>query len=135
MIRISLILSVLLLAPLSGCLETIDTLEECVVSNGTDDNQLTILTYDSFAIPDEVLNEFTNQSGYEVEIKREGDAGSVLEKMLLTSDAPQADLAIGLDNTYLQTAQDNCLVAPHNAAVPDLNPLTLVPYAEESAVP
>ena len=135
MIRISLILSVLLLAPLSGCLGTIETLEECVVSNGTDDNQLTILTYDSFAIPDEVLNEFTNQSGYEVDIMREGDAGSVLEKMLLTSDAPQADLAIGLDNTYLQTAQDNCLVAPHNATVPDLNPLTLVPYAEESAVP
>ena len=93
MIRISLILSVLLLAPLSGCLGTLETLEECVVSNGTDDNRLTILTYDSFAIPDEVLNEFTNQSGYEVDIMREGDAGSVLEKMLLTSDAPQADLA------------------------------------------
>ena len=94
MIRISLILSVLLLAPLSGCLGTLETLEECVVSNGTDDNRLTILTYDSFAIPDEVLNEFTNQSGYEVDIMREGDAGSVLEKMLLTSDAPQADLSL-----------------------------------------
>ena len=84
MIRISLILSILLLAPLSGCLETIETLDECVVSDGTDDNILTILTYDSFAIPDDVLNEFTNQSGYEIEIMREGDAGSAVSYTHLT---------------------------------------------------
>ena len=142
MIRISLILSVLLLAPLSGCLnssqsalESVESPDDCVVYSGDDDNILKILTYDSLAISDEVLNEFTNQSGYQVELIRGDDAGSVLEKMLLAKDAPQADLAIGLDNTYLQTALNNCLIAPHNATVPDLNPLALVPYAGDRAVP
>ena len=142
MIRVSLILSVLLLAPLSGCLdssqsalESVESPDDCVVYTGDDDNTLKILTYDSLAISDEVLNEFTNQSGYQVELIRGDDAGSVLEKMLLAKDAPQADLAIGLDNTYLQTALNNCLIAPHNATVPDLNPLALVPYAGDRAVP
>ena len=142
MIRVSLILSVLLFAPLSGCLdssqsalESVESPDDCVVYSGDDDNILKILTYDSLAISDEVLNEFTNQSGYQVELIRGDDAGSVLEKMLLAKDAPQADLAIGLDNTYLQTALNNCLIAPHNATVPDLNPLALVPYAGDRAVP
>ena len=142
MIRVSLILSVLLLAPLSGCLdssqsalESVESPDDCVVYTGDDDNTLKILTYDSLAISDEVLSEFTNQSGYQVELIRGDDAGSVLEKMLLAKDAPQADLAIGLDNTYLQTALNNCLIAPHNATVPDLNPLALVPYAGDRAVP
>ena len=142
MIRVSLILSVLLLAPLSGCLdssqsalESVESPDDCVVYTGDDDNTLKILTYDSLAISDEVLSEFTNQSGYQVELIRGDDAGSVLEKMMLAKDAPQADLAIGLDNTYLQTALNNCLIAPHNATVPDLNPLALVPYAGDRAVP
>ena len=69
MIRISLILSVLLLAPLSGCLDSsqsaldsVESPDDCVVYSRDDDNILKILTYDSLAISDEVLNEFTNQS-------------------------------------------------------------------------
>ena len=135
MIRIGFILSVLLLVPLSGCLGTITDPGDCIITEGSDDNTLKILTYGSFAITDEVLNEFTNQTGYEVELLREGDAGGVLEKMMLTKNAPQADIAIGLDNTYLQTALDNCLIAPHNASVPELNPLALGPYTGNMAVP
>ena len=74
---------------------------------------------------DEVLQEITNQTGNIIEIIRTDDAGGIHEKLLLTKEAPQADLALGLVNTYLQTALDNCLLAPHSATLPDLDPQAL----------
>ena len=75
-----------------------------MIQEGPEDGTLTIVTYNIFAITDEVLAEFTEQTGYEVEILSTDDAGGILEKLLITQEAPQADLALGLDNTYLQTA-------------------------------
>ncbi len=135
MIRTGFILLVLLLAPLSGCLSTDSITDKCVITTSADDKTLTIVTYDIIALSDEVLQEFTNQTGYSIEMIRTDDAGGILEQLLLTKEAPQADLALGLDNTYLQTALDNCLLAPHSATLPDLDPQALVPYAGNMAVP
>ena len=135
MIRTGFILFVLLLAPLSGCLSQHSITDECVITTSSDDKTLTIVTYDIIALSDEVLEEFTNQTGYNIEMIRTDDAGGILEQLLLTKEAPQADLALGLDNTYLQTALDNCLLAPHSASLPNLDPDALVPYAGNMAVP
>lgn len=75
-------------------------------SNGT----LRIITYDIYALSDEVVQEFTNQTGIEVEFIRTEDAGGVLNQMMLTKNSPQADLMIGLDNTYSGVAMDYCLL-------------------------
>ena len=135
MIRTGFILLVLLFAPLSGCLSTHSINDECVITTSSNDKTLTIVTYDIIALSDEVLQEFTNQSGYSIEMIRTDDAGGILEQLLLTKEAPQADLALGLDNTYLQTALDNCLLAPHSATLPDLDSQARVPYAGNMAVP
>ena len=135
MIRTGFILLVLLFAPLSGCLSTDSITDECVITTSADDKTLTIVTYDIIALSDEVLQEFTNQTGYSIEMIRTDDAGGILEQLLLTKEAPQADLALGLDNTYLQTALDNCLLAPHSATLPDLDQQALVPYSGNMAVP
>ncbi|MEC8107788.1 MAG: hypothetical protein VX115_08625, partial [Candidatus Thermoplasmatota archaeon] len=63
MIRTGFILIVLLFAPLSGCLSTHSITDECVTTTSSDDNTLTIVTYDIIALSDEVLQEFTNQTG------------------------------------------------------------------------
>ena len=79
------------------------------------DNTVRILTYDIAAFSQEMLDEFTTQTGYEVELIRTDDAGGILELLMQTKQAPQADLAIGLDNTYLQTAIDNDVLWEHFA--------------------
>jgi len=135
MIRPSLVLSLVLLAPLSGCLSQQSAAEDCVVVTGEDDGTLTIITYDILALSDEMLTEFTNETGYEINMIRTDDAGGILETLLLTKEAPQADIALGLDNTYLHTALDNCLLAPHSATIPELDMLSLTAYQGDLAVP
>ena len=98
-----LLLTILLFAPLTGCLSDYQNSDECIITTDADDNILTIITYDIIALSDEVLDEFTNQTGYEIKMIRADDSGGILENLLLTKEAPQADLALGLDNTYLQT--------------------------------
>ena len=130
-----LLLTILLFAPLTGCLSDYQISDECIITTDADDNTLTIITYDIIALSDEVLEEFTNQTGYEIKMIRADDSGGILENLLLTKEAPQADLALGLDNTYLQTALENCLLAPHSADLPNIDPFALTPYSGEMAVP
>ncbi len=122
--------------PLSGCLGTSN--EELVCNEGRDtgdDCVLTIVTYDINALSDDVLNRFTNQTGVQIDMIRTGDAGGILELLLLTKDNPQADLALGLDNTYLQTALQFDLLAEHNAEIPNLDITATIPYNGNKAVP
>lgn len=135
LIRSCFLLTLVFFAPLSGCLSMHSITDECVIQSGSDDGTLTIVTYDIIAISDDVLADFTAQTGYDVNILATDDAGGILENLLLTKEAPQADLALGLDNTYLQTALDNCLLAPHSATLPDLDSQALAPYNGKMAVP
>ena len=130
--------------PLSGCTEnpavklfgTENEDLECNDGKDTgDDCVLTIVTYGIIAITDDVLNDFTNQTGVQVEMIRTDDAGGILEHLLLTQDNPQADLALGLDNTYLQTALQFDLLAEHNAEIPNLDSKATAPYSGNKAVP
>ena len=121
---------------LSGCLDNSNDELVCNDGNDTgDDCVLTIVTYDIIAITDDVLNEFTNQTGVEVKMIRTDDAGGILEHLLLMKDNPQADLALGLDNTYLQTALQFDLLGEHTAEIPDLDSKATVPYSGNKAVP
>ena len=97
LIRLNFLVALILLAPLSGCLSQHRIADECVIQDGPEDGTLTIVTYNIFAITDEVLADFTEQTGYEVEIRSTDDAGGILESLLLSKEAPQADLALGLD--------------------------------------
>lgn len=122
-IKTMLLLMVVLAAPLSGCIDTASEESECTVlaAGHEDDGTLRILTYDITALSDEVLDEFTNQTGIPVEMTKVDDAGGILDQMMLTKEAQQTDLMIGLDNTYLPTAIDNCLLQPHTASVENIS--------------
>ncbi|MAU75071.1 MAG: hypothetical protein CBC92_000580, partial [Euryarchaeota archaeon TMED132] len=106
---------ILLSSSLSGCLEdeVLESLEQdCVTLPAGHDNdgKLRILTYDVLALNDSMINDFENTTGIEVVFNKESDSGGILDQMMLTKNAQQADLMIGLDNSYLQTAIDNCLL-------------------------
>lgn len=59
-----------------------------------------LAAHDSFAISDELIQKFEEESGYELEILRLGDTGSLTNQLVLTKNAPVADAFFGIDNTF-----------------------------------
>ncbi len=65
---------------------------------------LTILTHDSFAISEDVVKAFEEANNVTLVFLPSGDAGAMLNKAILTKDAPLADVLFGVDNTFLSRA-------------------------------
>ena len=100
-----------------------------------DDGELVIVTYDVTGLTDELISEFENNSGYDVNLMKLDDAGSILNHLIQYKGAQIADLAIGLDNTYLQTAIDNNVLWQHFANVSNISDSALSAYDGPLAVP
>ncbi|MCM2392944.1 thiamine ABC transporter substrate-binding protein [Streptomyces albipurpureus] len=84
-------------------------------SGGTKSKTVTLVTHDSFAVSDSVLKDFTQQSGYTVKVLKSGDAGTALNKEILTKGSPQGDVFFGVDNTLLSRALGNGLFTGYEA--------------------
>ena len=82
---------------------------------GTGPRTLTLLTHDSFDISSAVLAAFTAQTGISVDVVPIGDAGSALNRAILTREDPEGDLLFGVDSTFLTRALDADLFLPHRA--------------------
>lgn len=66
-----------------------------------------LATHDSFAMSDELIAQFEQESGYQLEIIRLGDTGTLTNQLILTKDAPIADLVYGIDNTFRSIAEED----------------------------
>lgn len=75
-----------------------------VDSSAPDTDSITVITHDSFALSEELLAQFTAETGYEVKLLTQGDAGSLVNQMVLTKDAPLGDVVVGIDNTFASRA-------------------------------
>ena len=64
-----------------------------------------LAAHDSFVMSEELIAEFKEETGYELEILRLGDTGSLTNQLILTKNAPVADVAFGVDNTFLGKAE------------------------------
>jgi thiamine transport system substrate-binding protein len=71
---------------------------------------VTLVAHDSFAISDESIADFEQQSGFKLEILRAGDAGSVTNRLVLTKESPIGDVVFGIDNTFRGVADENSLI-------------------------
>jgi thiamine transport system substrate-binding protein len=94
-----------------------------------------LLTHDSFALSDEVLASFTDDTGIEVELIQGGDAGTVVNQALLTKGNPQADVLFGIDSTFLTRALDEDLFIPYEAEALDEVPDDLLLDPEHRVTP
>jgi thiamine transport system substrate-binding protein len=63
--------------------------------------QLNVMTHDSFAVSEPVIQVFEKENNVKVNIIMSGDAGSALNQAVLTRAAPNADIFYGIDNTFL----------------------------------
>ena len=51
-------------------------------------------------LPKKLIRQFEAESGYTLEVRAAGDAGTLATKLSLTADNPIADAAFGIDNTF-----------------------------------
>lgn len=76
---------------------------------------VTLLTHDSFAVTQKILDAFTARTGITVKVVTGGDAGEVVNKAVLTAGNPEGDVLFGVDNTLLSRAVDAHLFSPYKA--------------------
>jgi thiamine transport system substrate-binding protein len=65
---------------------------------------LTVMTHDSFSISQQLLEKFQTEHDVEVRFLKSGDAGTTINKAILTKDNPLADVLYGIDNSFLSRA-------------------------------
>jgi thiamine transport system substrate-binding protein len=61
--------------------------------------ELRVMVHSSFALPKPLLAQFEAQNGVKLAIIKGGDAGEMLNKLILTRAQPIADVVYGIDNT------------------------------------
>ncbi len=98
-------------------------------------SELVLMTHDSFAVSDGVLEAFTAETGIVVSVLQAGDAGTMLSQAILTKDDPIADVLYGIDNTFLSRALDEDLFLPYTSPRLDVVPGDLVLDAEHRVTP
>ncbi|HSL28730.1 MAG TPA: thiamine ABC transporter substrate-binding protein, partial [Anaerolineales bacterium] len=76
---------------------------------------LTVMTHDSFSVREAVVNSFEEANNVEVVFLQSGDAGSMLNRAILTRNAPLADLLFGVDNTFLSRALEEDIFEPYES--------------------
>ncbi|MCK6538847.1 MAG: thiamine ABC transporter substrate-binding protein [Anaerolineales bacterium] len=84
---------------------------------------ITIMTHDSFSVSESVVQSFEEANNAKIVFLQSGDAGSVLNRAILTKDTPLADLLFGVDNTFLSRALEADIFEPYAspalAEIPD----------------
>ncbi len=81
-----------------------------------DAGRVVLMTHESFAVSDEVLDEFESETGITVDILRSADAGAALSQAILTKQDPLGDVLFGVDTTFLSRALDEGIFVPYEAA-------------------
>ena len=76
---------------------------------------LTVMTHDSFAVTDTVIQNFETQNNAKVVFLKSGDAGAALNKAILSKDSPLADVFYGVDNTFLSRALSAGIYQPYDS--------------------
>lgn len=81
---------------ISSCKQTANT----PVYTGTEPRTLIVMTHDLFAASKSVISAFETANNIKVQFIASGDAGTALNKAILSKDNPFADVFYGVDNTF-----------------------------------
>lgn len=74
---------------------------------------LVVASHSSFALSESLLTEFESTHNVRLQFLELGDAGGALNRLILSKDAPLADVFFGVDNTFLSRALDAEIFAPY----------------------
>ena len=96
---------------------------------------LTVMTHDSFAVSEDVIAQFEQQNNVKVNFLLSGDAGSTLNRVILSKEAPVADVLYGVDNTFLSRALDEDIFEPYQSSLLADIPEDLILDEQNRALP
>ncbi|HLR28756.1 MAG TPA: thiamine ABC transporter substrate-binding protein [Ruania sp.] len=74
-----------------------------------------VVTHDSFTISEDLLEEFEQDTGYTLEFSAPGDAGALVNQLVLTKDSPLGDVVYGVDNTFAGRAIAEDVFEPYTS--------------------
>ncbi|GGJ24313.1 thiamine ABC transporter substrate-binding protein [Deinococcus roseus] len=77
---------------------------------------LRVVTHSSFNLDKKLLAKFEQENDVKLQLIKAGDAGEMVSKLILTRNAPIADVVYGIDNTLLSRALTADLLAPYQSA-------------------
>lgn len=98
---------------------------EQIEAADTDGVTIRLVTHDSFALSDGIFDQFTEETGIEVDVVASGDAGSVVSQAVLTAGNPTGDVLFGIDTTFLCRGTANDVFVPYRAEAIDDVPADL----------
>jgi thiamine transport system substrate-binding protein len=79
----------------------------------TQQANLVVMTHDSFAASKSVISDFDATNHANLQFLASGDAGTALNKAILSKDNPFADVFYGVDNTFLSRALTEDIFQPY----------------------
>lgn len=82
----------------------------------SDPGTVVLAAHDSFSLPDELVAQFEQTSGYDLEIQLSGDAGQMANQVVLTAGRPTADVVFGVDTTFATRVVDAEALAAYTPA-------------------
>lgn len=85
----------------------------------TEIHTLTVITHDSFSVSERVARQFEQANNAKLVFLKGGDAGAMLNKAILSKEAPLADVLYGVDNTFLSRALEAGIFEPTSIATPE----------------
>lgn len=75
-----------------------------------------VVSHDSFNLDEALIEQFEAESGYTVERSAPGDAGELVNQLILTKNAPLGDVAYGVDNVSAGRAINEGVFAEYTSA-------------------
>ena len=85
-------------------------------ANATAGSEVVLVTHDSFVVDDAVLADFEKSTGLTVTVLAQGDAGAMVNQLVLTKNNPLGDAVFGIDNSFASRALGEGLLAPYTSA-------------------
>lgn len=81
----------------------------------TASDAITLVTHDSFALSDGLLEQFTAETGIAVTQVAPGDGGALVNQLVLTKASPLGDVVFGVDTTFASRAVEEGVFAPYTS--------------------
>ena len=78
------------------------------------EGDVVLVTHESFTLPEEVIDGFREETGYDLVVQASGDAGSLTNQLVLTQGSPIGDAVFGIDNTFATRAVEEGVLSPYS---------------------
>lgn len=91
--------------------------------------ELVLLTHDSFALSEDVIQRFEQEAGVTLRVLKSGDAAQVVNSAILAHGNPLGDVLFGVDNTLLSRAVAADLFEPYRSGGAAISPAFDTPEA------